>query len=165
MKEILAKLVNFLILIEEVETLAADLYTAYQQRFVAEDEDVAYFFYRMGVEERGHAALAKYVKKLVKSNPQSFVDVKGQDIEVDGLPATKAWLLGRIISISTASVNDALTNAFELETHIGEGYGIIKLSSFVSHAPKIERLLKSLTEDKEHTGAVTAFAKARGITL
>jgi rubrerythrin len=159
----IAKLTKFLTLIETVETKASELYAVYQDRFKEDDEDASYFFYRMYVEEKGHAALAAYVKYLVRKNPKLFEQVNGDDIELDGLPQLKEKLTQRIAEAKDITLEAAIANTLELETSFGEGYGLIKLSDFVSHAPKIARLLKNLTDCKEHTEAVTVFARERGI--
>ena len=57
--------------LEEFEKQMGKLYRCLNERF-QEDEEAAFVFYRLNVDEKAHASLIQYQRRLVQQNPELF---------------------------------------------------------------------------------------------
>ncbi len=67
-------ILNILDEIAKLELKLMDLYTFFSNLF-KDDKDVSSSFFKLGLDEKGHAELAKYQKRVVRKNPNDFLDV------------------------------------------------------------------------------------------
>lgn len=68
------QILNVLDEIEKLELKLMDLYTFFTNLF-KDDKDVSSSFFKLGLDEKGHAELVKYQKRIVRKNLNNFLDV------------------------------------------------------------------------------------------
>lgn len=141
----------------EFERKLAELYGFFAEA-LEDDREAAFVFAKMSNEERGHAALVDYAKRLLQKDPRM-----GGDIDVD-LSIVQAALEKVRAARETGlapSLERAVQVALEIEALAAEGHYRAALKKM---NPEMERLLKSLGgEDQQHLGRLTEFAAKRGI--
>jgi len=146
---------NALAKMEEIEKKASDLYKAYHGAFF-HDQDVAYFFYRMHLEEKGHRNLVQYVKKLVRQNPKLFKEIDVTEEELDGMIARLDAELARK---HHPPLDEALQIAEELEISLSEGY----LKNIPLKNKSILIDFYNALGERDHTEKITAFKSKKGV--
>ncbi len=152
MDEDLQKLLS---LAESIETMAAELYERYHDAFAA-DEEAAYLFYHLHVEEKSHVALVRYTSIIAKHGTAS---VRAEALETGPLQALHSRLTAELAKPAPATLKEAVQTALELEVTLGEGYVKTRLAAA---GAATARLVASLAE-KEHAGQLVTFAKSRHI--
>ena len=143
----------------ELERSLADLYGSWSEVFAA-DEEAAFVFFKMKGEEKAHAGLVDYQRKLVQNSPALSVDVQLDLTEVDAA-------LARAKALRTAAVPptvaEALTEALRIERSAAESHcrNALKLAN-----PGVARLLDALGgEDELHVARLADLAARRGIEV
>lgn len=140
---------------EEIEKKASELYKHYQGLF-HNDQEAAYFFYRMHLEEKGHRNLIQYVKKLVRQNPRLFSDLDVTDGELDRIVMMIDSQLERK---KQPKLEEAVEIAEELEITLSEGY----LKNLPLKNNRILIDLYGALGEKDHTEKITAFKAKVGM--
>jgi len=141
--------------LERIETTMAEFYEWLSEVFEA-DSDASGLFFRMGLQERSHASLLQYGKKLAHRAPDAFEDV---DFDAD-----EAQRLCEAVHVfreerPTPSLADALFFAMKAECHPAENSHREVLA--VSN-PEISKIVKSLAiADAEHHATLKTFAMGR----
>lgn len=143
----------------EVELELAGLYAAWADLFES-DHEAAFSFYKMSQEEKGHAGLIEYQRRIFKKNRQMSVDVK---IDLTAIEATLEQVRALRSGPPPQSVAEAITVALDLESSAAERH----FSNALKQAdPELERLLRSLAGDERaHQARLTTFAEKRGVRL
>ena len=140
---------------EEIEKKASELYKHYQGLFHG-DQEAAYFFYRMHLEEKGHRNLIQYVKKLVRQNPRLFHDL---DVTEEELGRIVAMIDSQLERKKQPKLDEAVEIAEELEIALAEGY----LKNLPLKNNRILLDLYGALGEKDHTEKITAFKAKVGV--
>lgn len=149
------KIVAALNKMEEIEKKASELYKHYHGLF-HNDQEAAYFFYKMHLEEKGHRNLVQYVKKLVMQNPRLFRDL---DVTEEELNRVISVLDLQIERKKQPKLDEAVEIAEEFEIALSEGY----LKNLpLKNNPILLDLYGALGE-KDHTEKITAFKAKVGV--
>lgn len=143
----------------EIEMELSRLYAAWAELFES-DHEASFSFYKMSQEEKGHAELVEYQRRIFKKNRQMSVEVK---IDLTALEATIEQVRALRSGPPPRSVAEAITIALDLESSAAECH----FSNALKQAdPELERLLRSLAGDERaHQAKLTTFAETRGIRL
>lgn len=143
----------------ELERSLADLYGSWSELFAA-DEEAAFVFFKMTGEEKAHAGLVDYQRKLVQNSPALSVDVQFDLTEVEAVLARAKTLRKTTVPPTVA---EALGEALRIERSAAESHcrNALKLAS-----PGVARLLDALgAEDKLHVARLADLAARRGIEV
>jgi rubrerythrin len=148
-------LLPMLKLMEKVERSASSLYRWFSELF-SEDEDAAFLFYRLSVEEDGHASLVRFIMRLA-----SKTQMDGTDIELDLAQMEKAVEeMSHIQTLTKLSLRQAVEIAMELENQIFEYHG---RQAVIQALPSIGSMVFSLGRlDQGHMTQLAEFARERG---
>jgi rubrerythrin len=152
-KEDAMEIVNALCKMEEIEKMASELYRGYHAAFFHEQE-AAYLFYRLYIEEKGHCNLVHYVRKLVRHNPKLFDAIEVTEEEFERICARLNKELSRKGHLT---LDEALDVAEEFETTLSEGY--LKRLPLKNNLILLN-LYKALCE-AEHSEKITEFKMKR----
>lgn len=147
------EIVDLLNKVEEIEKEASELYGRYYSQF-SSDQDAAYFFYRMQIEERSHLSLTRYIKRLVNRNPELFEAI---DCPRTDFMKIHAFLDAEMARTRRRSLGKTLEAAEEFEVTLSEGY--LTLMPLINN-PMLIDLYRALT-DTGHTKKITAFRNKR----
>lgn len=141
--------------LERVETEMASFYEWLSEVFSC-DAEASGLFFRMSLQEKSHASLLKYGRKLVHRCPNEFEDVDFDSEAVDSLLASVEEFR---IDSPTPSLGEALFFAMKVECHPAENSHREVLT--VSN-PEISHVIRSLAiADDEHHKTLQTFAQAR----
>jgi len=141
--------------LEKTELAAASLYTWFHELFTGDDE-AAFLFYRLSVEEKGHANLVRFIIRLAgKESLDSFA------LELDVVAMAKAIEeIRHIQTLSNISLRQAVQFALDLENQVFEFHS---RKAVTAALPGIGGLIQSLGRlDQAHVMQLTDFAKERG---
>ncbi len=140
--------------LKRLEMGLCDLYAWYSDRFVA-DPEAALVFRRLSLDEKAHAALLDYQRRLVQNSPKEFGEV-AVDLEV------VEDMVRRIAALRTRDcpdVRSAVQVALEFETSAAEFH---YKNAMKQANPSLTRLLGCLGKsDRNHLGELTDFAQSR----
>ncbi len=141
--------------LKRLELGLCDLYAWYSDRF-SQDPEAALVFKRLSLDEKAHAALLDYQKRLVQTNPKDFGAVE-MDLAAVGEMVTR---IGTLRTRDCPDVGSAVRIALEFETSAAEFH----YKNAIRQAnPSLGRLMNCLGRaDKNHLGELTDFARARG---
>jgi rubrerythrin len=143
----------------DLEKSAADLYAWYAE-VLEGDAEVASAFFRMAAEEKRHAGLVDYQKRMVQQDAALSVDVAVDLAEIDGVLAKVREL--RAVSERPTAV-EALRGALVLERSAAEGHF---RNALAQANPAVARLLTALGgEDKVHVARLEELARRRGLDV
>jgi len=140
---------------ESVEEMASEVYGRYAEAY-ADDEEAAFLFYRLHVEEKSHRALVKFTALAVEHGRARF---SAAPLQSKPLKALQAQLSAELSQPPPSTLAEAVRRALDLEVLLGESYQKTRLAAVGDAAA---RLAASLDE-KEHAGNLVAFARRRGI--
>jgi rubrerythrin len=145
--------------LERIETEMASLYEWLSDAF-ASDSDAAGLFFRMALQEKSHASLLRYGRKLVSRSPTDFDDVEFDATSVDDLvDAIRSFRSNH----PQPTLGEALLFAMKVECHPAENS---HRRVIVRSNPEVGRVIESLaTADEEHHRALETFAQARASEL
>ncbi|MEW6364325.1 MAG: ferritin family protein [Acidobacteriota bacterium] len=133
------------------------LYEGLAEQF-ADDPGARFLFYRLATEEKAHAALIEYQRRVVSQDPGLFGEVS-VDLEVIRRAAEKVEE-ARSCS-SRPSLQEAVAMAFDFEHSAAEFH---YRTAMKEANEEFARLLDSLgVSDRQHYTALSEFAEKRGI--
>ena len=147
------EIIHLLDKVEEIEKKASELYGRYYSQF-SSDQDAAYFFYRMQIEEKGHQSLARYVKRLVNHNPELFEAIDCPRIDFRKI---HVFLDAELARNRRRSLEKTLEAVETFEVTLSEGY--LTLLPLINN-PMLIDLYRALT-DSGHIKRITAFRRKR----
>ena len=138
--------------LERIESEMASLYEWLSNTF-SRDSDAAGLFFRMSLQEKSHASLVRYAKKLVSRSPTEF-----HDVDFDGASVSEliTAIRGFRDSHPEPTLTEALLFAIKVEDHPAENShrDVIRNSN-----PEVGRIIESLAlADDEHHRLLRAFA-------
>jgi rubrerythrin len=143
----------------ELETELGGLYGGWAEVFEA-DEEAAFLFFKLSCEEKGHANLVDYHRRVVQKARELDVEV---EVDLAGLRATIAGIREVRGASTPPSIVEALAIALRLEFSAAEGHNRNALR--VANAG-MTRLLRSLGgEDEAHLTRLEEFAVKRGVAI
>ena len=123
------------------------------------DRDASFLWMKMATEEKGHANLVDYQRRVIQKNSRVAAEV---DLALDELAAVSA-VVRQSLEGPPPSLEEAVLLAFAVETSAAESHFRNALRQ--SH-PDLQRLLESLGgEDRAHLERLKAFAAKGGIAL
>lgn len=143
----------------DVETRLSELYAWFAEAY-AEDGEAAALFYRMARDEKAHAALIGYEKRLLNKEKDAALAIPLTEGEARAFLAR----IEKVLSARQAPpLQDALAIALELEESGAENH----LQGVASEkAPGLVKLLKNLgKEDRRHFSDLAALARRRGLPV
>lgn len=142
-------------LMEKVESSAASLYRWFSDLF-SDDEEAAFLFYRLSVEEDGHASLVRFIMRL-----SSKSQMDGTDIDLDVAQMEKAIEeMSHIQTLAKLSLRQAVELSLDLENQVFEYHG---RQAVIQALPSIGPLVFSLGRlDEAHLRQLAEFARERG---
>ena len=143
----------------DLERSVADLYGWWAET-LADDSEVASAFFRMAAEEKRHAGLVDYQKRMVQQDSTLSVDVAVDLAEIDAALARVRELRSAPGSPAAA---EALRAALLLERSAAESH---YRNALMQANPAVARLLSALGgEDKVHVERLEELARRRGIVV
>lgn len=150
-------LLPMLKLMEKGEETAAALYRWFSELFSG-DEEAAFLFYRLSIEEDGHANLVRFIMRLAT---KSHLD--GTDIELNLSEMEKAIEeMVHVRSLENISLLKAVQISLELENQLFEYHG---RQAVIQALPSIGPLVFSLGRlDEAHMRVLAEFARERGFS-
>jgi rubrerythrin len=141
--------------LESIEKTMADFYEWLSEIF-SSDAEAAGLFFRMALQERSHASLLRYGRKLVNRSPSDFEDV---DFDAHSVDALLAAIADFRRDRPKPSLAEALFFAMKTECHPAENAHREVLA--VSN-PEIGQIIRSLAiADDEHHQTFKSFAQQR----
>ncbi len=145
--------------LSQLEEGLADLYERYS-RVHAEDPEAAALFFRMSSQERTHASMVEYQKRLVRQNPELF---SGVLFDGEGVPRVSAAIEIARIRASYSSLEEAVITSGIFESEAAEAH---YRSAIRGDAPELSRLLEGLADsDRRHRAELEIFALRRRIQI
>ena len=143
--------------LSDLEKAIGDLYAQWAAVFDG-DREAAFLFVKMANEEKGHASLVDYQRRVVQRNPNVSGDV---DIDLRAIEAALAEVQGLRDSASPPTLVEAVQIALRIETSAAESHD---RNAIRQANPELERLLSCLGgEDRMHLERLKIFARSRGI--
>lgn len=152
---VLMRIFDALARLEMIESKMAEFYEWLSEVFET-DSDASGLFFRMSLQEKSHASLLRYGRKLVSRSPQDFEDVDFDAASVDSLLASVDGFRGES---PQPSLGEALFFAMMIECHPAENAhrDVLAVSN-----PEIGHIIRSLAiADDEHHQTLKAFAHER----
>lgn len=142
----------------DLERSVADLYSWYAE-VLGDDAEAASAFFRMAAEEKRHASLVDYQKRMLQQDATLSVDVPADLSEVEAA-------LGRVRALRAApspSAADALRESLLLERSVAESH---YRNALAQANPAVGRLLSALgAEDRVHVARLEELARRRGLDV
>jgi rubrerythrin len=134
-------------LIKQIESKVCTLYESWAKKFT-QDAEASFFFYRLYIEEIGHAQLAEYCQDILLNNTVSTAKTILMDIEDNILEQ-----IDMMFKDNTVTIDTALKHALFLEVGMSEAYlnsnfkdlngPFIKYTiEYMAHAGHAERILE-----------------------
>lgn len=153
------KILSLLSSLEKVEVEMSGLYEWLSAVF-EDDAEASGLFFRMAMQERSHANLIRYGKKLVHRSPLDSTELDFDPAEIEGLVAAIRAAKGHN---PPPTLEQAIGIAIDLEDCPAEtAHREILLHS----NPEVAGVIRNLTAaDEEHMEGLRAFAERRGIAL
>jgi len=148
-------ILSVLRLLEEFENQMGRLYRGFNERFL-EDEEAAFIFYRLSLDEKAHAALIQYQRRIVQQNPELFRRI---DFDVEDLKRT-ADEVERFMEKKRLPLEEAIAFGLKLEQTAAE----LHLRKVVQQSSKSAlRLLSALgSADNAHVEFLKGLAVRKG---
>lgn len=121
-----------------------------------DDSEASGFFYRLSMQERSHANLISYAKKLVHRSPRDFTDI---ELDLGAVEELRTMVGDFRKNNPKPPLSEVLEMAMRIESHHAEK---ILRSSVIQSNPKIADLMNSLAvADSEHFELLKKFVEAR----
>ena len=144
--------------LQTFERTVGDLYSLWAKVFQG-DHAAGFLFAKLASDERGHANLVDYQRRMVQKDQSLAGDVDLSPLEIQQGLARVQELLAK----APPSLSDAVRLAYELEISSAEGH---TRNAIRQAHPDLRRLLECLAgEEGSHRGRLESFAQARGIPL
>lgn len=146
-----------LTVMEQLEKSASKLYKLLYYTFDTRDNEAAFFFYRMHLEEKTHYLLVQYLRRMVDS-VGAMASKEGATECIGALSSYSAQINDIIKNLRSPSVETALSTALQLETE----YTVLYREMVQSHFkhPMMTELIRSLV-DKSHINDIKEFMEGR----
>jgi rubrerythrin len=144
------KILNLLRTLESLEMTMAGLYQWLSERLA--DQEASAFFFRMSLQEKTHASVLRFSKRLVHASPRDFADVEVDEEEIHAL-------IRRIETFKEEHPEPTLGEAL-LFAMRAEGAAAENLHSkvIVDSNPEVEKIIQGLAKaDAEHHEALKRF--------
>jgi len=143
----------------EVESKMAELYSWFSYVFKT-DPEISSLFYRMAAEEKSHASLIRYAKRVLIAEKSFYIDV---ELQVGDLQKVLAKIKETLAKHEAPSLEEAFRFAGWVETSCAENpLEFIMMDNY----PQIAKLLTFLgKKDREHYNRLVGVAAARSIDL
>ena len=153
------KILALLSSLEQVELEMAALYEWLSSVF-EEDPEASGLFFRMAMQEKSHANLIRYGKKLVHQAPKDFGEVEFDPESIEGL-------LAAVRAARSAAAPDCLENAIALALRFEDNPAeTAHRSILMTSNPGVREVIQNLAAaDEEHVEGLRAFAAGRGMTI
>jgi rubrerythrin len=146
------KLLNILNSLEKVEMTMAGFYEWLSEQF-SDHEEAAGFFYRMSMQEKAHASMIRFARRLVHASPSDFDDVPANLSEIENVVDLIQDFRSRH---PEPTLGQALLFAMKMESELAEN---IHRSVVIDSNPEVANVINSLAAaDREHHDALKAFA-------
>jgi hypothetical protein len=143
----------------DMERSLSDLYERFSETF-APDPELAFVFFKMSAEEKGHASLVEYQRRLVQKNQELSADVDG---DLTLVHETIEQIRALRDSIGTIDAGDAIRETLAIEKSVAESH---YRNALRQARPELARLLNSLGgEDSLHISRLEDLAASRGIDV
>jgi rubrerythrin len=159
MREDAMHILTVLTLLEQMELSVGRLYRHFAEA-LAHDREASAFFFRLYIDERQHASIVRYQRKVAWQNPQ-LISAAPVDIqEVQAVIARTEELVQRE---GSPTLEEALTVAAELETGAAELHYRIAVRTNLA---TFNKTVSSLgIADKGHVERLAEFSYLRGLCL
>ena len=142
--------------LSDLEKAIGDLYAQWAAVF-EEDREAAFLFVKMANEEKGHASLVDYQRRVIQKNPKLSGDV---DVDLGVVEAALTEIRHLRESPTPPTLAEAVAIALRLETSAAESH---YRNSLRNVNVELERLLSCLgAEDRGHLDRLISFAVTRG---
>ncbi len=138
-----------------MERSLAELYGSWAKVFDS-DREAAFVFYKMSIDEKGHANLVDFQRRFAQRNPKLIREV---DVDLAGILRTTTRVRAFLKENPSPSLDVAVALALEFEKSAAEAHfrNALKQAN-----PEMERLLGCLGgEDRQHLTRLTDFAEKR----
>ena len=143
----------------DMERRLSELYGRFSETFAA-DPELGFVFFKMSAEEKGHASLVEYQRRMVQKNQGLSADVEC-DLTVVHETIEHIRVLGD--SIGTIGAGDAIRETLAIEKSAAESH---YRNALKQARPELARLLDSLGgEDSMHVTRLEKLAASRGIDV
>lgn len=146
----------FLKSLEDLELGVSKLY----QRFsgdCASDGEASSLFYRLCIEERGHASLLRYQRRLIKRNPQLFESVSLEEGPIEEMTRRVGGLLR---DPRRMALGEVVRAAVKIESSAAEHH---HQTALLQSNPEMAKLLGALgAGDNQHLSSLLDFGLKRG---
>ena len=144
--------------IKRIELGLSDLYKWYSE-LLSSDTEAAFVFKRLSLDEKSHAALVDYGRKIFLQNPKEFGEIE-LDLEELSVIADK---IDSIRAGDCPNVTSAISVALEFEFNAVRYH--CKAALFKAN-PTIAKLFEHLgRSDQQHIGEIQELARTRGVPL
>jgi rubrerythrin len=153
------KILALLSSLEKIELEMASLYEWLSGVF-SEDLEASGLFFRMAMQEKSHANLIRYGKKLVHQTPSDFGEVDFDVSEIDPLLEAIRASKGQN---PPPELDEAIALALSLEESPAER---IHRKILIDSNPEVQNLIRSLAAaDDEHLSGLKHFAAKRKLSV
>jgi rubrerythrin len=151
-------ILNALDEIEKLEQKLAELYAYFHELFIA-DKTVSAVFFKMALEEKGHAVLVQYQRRTVRKNLTLCKEVT---IDVEEINRIISDADAIIKAVPATSMDNALKAALQFEQSAAEHH---YKTAMEQANPELAALLKNLAGvDKDHFDSLKNLAESRNIS-
>jgi hypothetical protein len=149
-------ILNGLNALERFEGSVAKLYARLSEAH-AQDQDAASLFYRMSLDEKNHASLIQYQRRVIKQNPDLF---DALDFDVAAVEMATAYVEGLLDRRELPGLRDAVALAAGIESGAAEAHF---RAALLQAAPDLSKLMRGLGDsDRLHADTLHAFGVRRG---
>jgi rubrerythrin len=139
----------------DMERSLAELYGSWAKVF-GSDREATFVFYKMSVDEKGHANLVDFQRRFAQKNPKLVREV---DVDLVEIRRTTTRARAFMKENPSPSLEVAVALALDFENSAAEAHfrNALKQAN-----PEMERLLGCLGgEDRQHATRLTEFAEKR----
>jgi hypothetical protein len=143
-------------ILEDFEMEVSKLY-GWLAEIYAPDTEAALVFYRMHLEEKAHARLIRFQKRVVRQNPKMFRDL---DLDMDALQGPLSLATSLFNARQIPDLKSAVVAAFKIESSAAETH---YHTAITGSCEGITHLLSGLSSgDRQHAAALHEFGLKRG---
>jgi|YelNatPaOPRAMG01_1025707.scaffolds.fasta_scaffold51925_1 rubrerythrin len=131
-------------IIEKLELKLSELYSHLSKLF-SDNKEVSGIFFKLSIEEKGHADLIKFQRRLILKSKDLKKDIELDMVEINNIMQKADSILKSQYQIT---IKDALKSAIELENDSGEYH----YRNFIKYGNSdLSLLLENLSKyDNEH---------------